>query len=332
MIIGIDGGGTKTTCLVTDLCGSVRGRAVAGPSNSLKVGLEAAVDSLESAVAGALQSASIPPGRVKAVCAGLSGVTRNPDRGLFEQHLQQRFPAALLMLKSDALATLAGATAGRPGVIVISGTGSLALGINRRGERARCGGWGHLFGDEASGYDLVRKALSASLRALDGRGPATALSDLFCRRLKIENIGLAVAKLDGRNTSASRLASYFPLVLSAARQGDSVAQKLFQTAACQLADMARTVAHRLDLDGTRDPICGSGGVWKASEILRQKFRDALRQHYPDFSPSKPLHSPEYGAALIALGAVKGVPLFRMPEEEADFAQRRKDAKTRREGC
>ncbi|MEE8583245.1 MAG: BadF/BadG/BcrA/BcrD ATPase family protein, partial [Acidobacteriota bacterium] len=138
------------------------------------MGLETALSSLEEASAAALKSASIQPGRVQAVCAGLSGITRNPDRGLFEQPLRQRFPDALLRLESDALVALAGATEGRPGVIVISGTGSVALGINSQGERILCGGWGHLLGDEGSGSDLVRKALAPGLALSLGPGSGPA--------------------------------------------------------------------------------------------------------------------------------------------------------------
>lgn len=315
MIIGIDGGGTKTACLVTDLEGLVKGRAVGGPSNSLKVDLQTALDSLRDAWQAALQNASLEANLVKAVCVGLSGLHRNPDRGRFESLLQDSFPAALRILESDSLVALAGATAGKPGVIVISGTGSVAMGINSRGERARCGGWGHLFGDEGSGYDLVRQALAASLRAMDKRGPATLLSELFCRELNLDSIGEVMFTLASERTSASCMASHFPLVLQAASQGDLVARQLLQTAARQLAQMAATVAARLGLDPSRHPICASGGVWKASETLRQEFQIIMQQRFAAFSHTEPLYAPEFGAVLVALGRLRGERIFQQPAPE-----------------
>lgn len=315
MIVGIDGGGTKTACLVTDLNGSVKGRAVGGPSNSLKVDSQTALDSLADAWQTALQAASIEAHQVKAVCVGLSGLHRNPDRQRFESLLQDSFPKALRFLESDSLVALAGATAGKPGVIVISGTGSVVMGINERGERARCGGWGHLFGDEGSGYDLVRQALAASLRALDGRGPATLLSRLFCRHLEIESIDEVMFALASERTSATCMASHFPLVLEAATQGDLVARQLLQAAARQLALMACTVIGRLGLDPSRHSVCAAGGVWKASETLRQEFRVAMQERFADFTPTEPLHPPEFGAVLVALARLQGKRVFQRPAPE-----------------
>ena len=133
---------------------------------------------VEGCVAKACEQARLDPARVQfeAACFGMSG---GPDDK--EALLAEILPARKLVITHDGVIALSGATAGGPGIVTIAGTGSLCFGRNARGQAARAGGWGYIFGDEGGAFDIVRQALRAALRFEEGWGPPTALLDALMR-------------------------------------------------------------------------------------------------------------------------------------------------------
>ncbi|MEO7003328.1 MAG: BadF/BadG/BcrA/BcrD ATPase family protein [Ktedonobacterales bacterium] len=188
LYLGLDGGGTKTLAVVVDATGAERGRAVAGSANHQAVGVARAVAHIRMAVAGALaQAGVVAPDQAPCVAGwlGIAGLDGPADHDLLLPHL--RALADSVHLTNDAELPLAALPDGA-GVALVAGTGSIALGRNAQGRFARAGGWGHLLGDEGSGYDIGRQALQAVVRAADGRArlageaSVTALSPLILRR------------------------------------------------------------------------------------------------------------------------------------------------------
>ncbi|MDB4893831.1 MAG: hypothetical protein JWN15_93, partial [Firmicutes bacterium] len=164
IVLGIDGGGTKTRCLAADGAGCILGEGLAGPSNYQVLGMDGAVAAVMAAVAEALGVAGADLADVEAVCAGLAGVGRPEDHAVMTAALPFAAPVKLRVVP-DAHIALAGALGGQPGAVVISGTGSIAYGIDAGGRTARAGGWGWLLGDEGSGSDIGKRAIMAALAA-----------------------------------------------------------------------------------------------------------------------------------------------------------------------
>ncbi len=174
-VLGIDGGATRTVCLIADEAGTEVARAVGGPSNHQAVGVEAARRALAQAIAQACDAAGNPP--LAAACWGMAGLDRPEDGRILNALAAELLPGVPVAVVHDAdIALVGGAGGSRVGVVVIAGTGSIAAGYDIAGRTARAGGWGHVLGDEGSGYDIARRGLNAATRASDGRAPATALA------------------------------------------------------------------------------------------------------------------------------------------------------------
>src|SRR5205085_11220287 len=125
-------------------------------------------------------------------------------------------------LVSDGDIALYGATDGRPGVVVISGTGSISVGINRQRKHAYAGGWGPVAGDEGSGSWIARRALQAVARATDGRGPKTSLAKAACEFFQVATPDDLSTAIYAPSMTNDRIAAFSKNVIDAAREGDDV--------------------------------------------------------------------------------------------------------------
>jgi N-acetylglucosamine kinase-like BadF-type ATPase len=282
LIATVDGGGSKTVAVVVDRDGRERGRAIAGSSNYTVVGGERAAAEVQQAVAEAtrLAGGELP---LRAVWIGLAGVDRAGAREMLLPLVQPLAPE--IRLTNDA-ELIFGALPGRIGVVVIAGTGSIALGRDAGGATVRAGGWGHLIGDEGSGYDLGRRALQAAARAADGRGPATVLLDAILRHWELDQ-PLAMIGRVYRSTEKAEIAALSSLVFAAARDGDPVARRIVADATSELALAATAVAARLDFGDGGPPLALAGGLltgeagYRAMVVRRLRRRPFGRVHIVD---------------------------------------------------
>lgn len=233
VFVGVDGGATKTLSVAADDKGEIIGIGEAGPSNYHTVGLDAAVKNINSSIRLALTNIKLEVADV--VVLGLAGMDTLHDFRFFEEKAALKIVGKRVYVRHDAEIALVGATVGRPGVIVIAGTGSVAGARNRSGEYARCGGWGHLVGDEGSAYYIAIEGLREVLRAFDGRGEPTALTSEMLKALGIDSPDEILRKLYVEKMSTSDVARLAPLVTQLAIQGDKVALKIVEEAAEQLA-------------------------------------------------------------------------------------------------
>ncbi len=293
--LGIDGGGTRTTAWLADERKRALGRSVAGASNPLKVGFAATKREVLRAARAAFRDAGLRFGNLEAVCVGLAGVDRpQMHRPLFAW-LRRAIPARHHLLTSDAAIAMRAAIGDSPGIIVISGTGSISYGRDDRGRVLRSGGWGAPLDDAGSGYDLGRKAIIAALRDYDGRGPYTQLTAKICNALKIPEITRVILL----PLTPQDIAALFPLVLAAARRRDTVAQQLCEEAAKDLADLAMALLKRLGWQRRIVPVVTAGGVFRASLRIRQAFKRHLRRHAPQARILLLRHPPVEGALALA---------------------------------
>jgi N-acetylglucosamine kinase-like BadF-type ATPase len=305
-LIGIDGGGTKTVSVVAGVRDRIIvGKGVAGPANYLKEGLHTARRSLGESVQEALEAAGLDKSRICAVGAGLAGVGRARDRQVMTRVLRRILPTQTLLLGTDAFVALLGAMESEPGVIVISGTGSIALGMNREGVLARSGGWGHLLGDEGSGYDIGRRGLTAALQDHDGRGPSTSITRKIAKELCLDRIDEMIPLFYAGDTSPRQLAGLYPLVLEAAEEGDPIASALIDQAAASLTEIALAVLRKLHMEKDAPEIALSGGVFLHSRRIRRRFENLLLEQAPQARLVQARHPPEVGALFLAQSALEG---------------------------
>jgi N-acetylglucosamine kinase-like BadF-type ATPase len=294
-VLGVDGGGSGTRCVIADLSGRILARGTGGPSNPLTVG----TDEAAKAIAEAIQEASMCCGveRFRVACMGVAGTDRPSGREALRSRLSS-LGAYSLSIVSDAEAALAGATGCGPGVVVVAGTGSIAFGVNGRGETARAGGWGWRLGDEGSGYDIGRRALTAALRAHDGRTRPTSLTGKLEAAIGLEDMSELIDLVYVEGLGTIEVASLAALVGEAAGEGDAEAIRILEEAGVELGLAASSVVRRLCLEG--EVVVPTGGVFNLGEPLRSSFERALMRDAPGCRIEEPRFEPAVGSALLAL--------------------------------
>ncbi len=299
-LMGIDGGGSKTVALVADETGRVLGRGAAGASNFQVVGHPAAQAAIATAMAAAVAEAGLAPQPpLSALCIGLSGVDRPGERAAFQQWATALHPACPhVLIANDAELVLAAGTPARWGLALICGTGAIVYGRNPAGQVARADGWGHLLGDEGSGYAIGLAALRAVMRAYDGRGPATALSQTLLAHWALAAVPDLVARVYRELAGKHEIAALASMVDAAAAAGDPVAQGILAAAGRELAQSAQAVVRRLELTGPV-PCALAGGVAVGSRPVREAFLAAAGALGLTLTPVTPVAEPALGAIALA---------------------------------
>jgi N-acetylglucosamine kinase-like BadF-type ATPase len=299
--LGVDGGASKTAALVTDESGRPLGSGVAGPSNHLRVGIETAARNIERAVNKALVTADVASREIVWTYCGIAGADHPAHRQEVVDSLSIFFPRGNFTVDNDARIALTGAIGFGAGIVIIAGTGSVAVGRNDAGDEARVGGWGPIVGDEGSGYAMGRGGLAAILRAFDGRGPATAMTELLQRDYQMTPADLP-RFVYAQTTHADDIARLSKLVIDAAENGDAIARSLVDSAGSELANSVVAVAQRLGLIAGEFPVAYVGGAFKAGEALLAPMRSAILAAAPHARISPPVRTPVEGAAQMAMRA------------------------------
>src|SRR4051812_41759376 len=245
-VLGIDAGGTKTVCLLADEGGSIVAEARGGGANLQAAGELEVEKVLHRVMEEALGDRAVVPA---AICLGIAGVDRPDDSAVVSAIMRRIGYKARIVVVNDALVALEAGAPGQPGVVVISGTGSISYGRNARGEAARSGGWGYVLGDEGSGYWIGRAALRAVLREADRRGPPTALTKLLLEHFGVPEAQSLIYEVYHTNLKPAAIGSLAQCVQSAFSAGDTVAAGILRGAANELEASALAVARRLELGG-----------------------------------------------------------------------------------
>jgi N-acetylglucosamine kinase-like BadF-type ATPase len=301
LVLGVDGGGSKTHAAVCDDQGTLIGAGTAGPSNWETVGLRGACDSVSDAVERALRGSDARRSDLDAAVFGLAGVDWPSDVPRLEAAFQPLgLGCAATIINDSFIALRAGVTAPW-GVVVIAGTGTVAAGQNRAGKTFRTLGLGRVLGDEGSASDVSEAALRAVARAYVGRGPATTLSDGLCRQ---KGVGSVAQLLEEFSRGGEPEVNAAPLVLEHAARGDRAAIEIVEWAGRELGEAARVVATNLDMLSEPFELVLSGGLFHgASKLLEQR----LSQEVPTALLTRLEAPPVVGALLTALEQLGGRP-------------------------
>jgi glucosamine kinase len=304
--LGIDGGGTKTTCAVGDES-QLLATSTTGPSNIVRVGEAEARESLQQAVRQACAAAGIAPAQVTRTCVGGSGAGRPELAATVRRILSEILPTPIDVVGDMQIALEAAFDAG-PGVIVIAGTGSIAYGRNVQGSTIRAGGLGFAIGDEGSAHWIGRTALSAVLRAADRSGEdfmATISSPLAEALAKAWGVrSLADLARAANSIPPPDFAALFPVV---AASQDDLARQVLINAGRELAQLAVVVIRCLFTSGemfredenTPVPVAMIGGVFRHAELVREVFYNELHAMDPCVSVHPKVVEPVEGALRMA---------------------------------
>lgn len=304
--LGIDGGGTKTTCAVGDEARTLA-TAVAGPSNIVRVGVSQACESLQQSVRQACVAAGITQEQVARTCVGGSGAARPELAEVVRSALAELLSTPIDVIGDMEIALEAAFGAG-PGVAVVAGTGSIAFGRDRQENTARAGGWGFAIGDEGSAHWIGRAAISAVLRASDRTGespqklPQGQLAAGLCKAWGVTSL-LDLARA-ANSVPPPDFAALFPAV---AASKDPLALQVLSDAGRELAEVAAVVAQRLfpkDVAGPV-PVAMTGGVFRHAELTKGIFYNELRRLDPRVEIDPTPVEPVEGALRMARRAAGG---------------------------
>jgi len=301
VILGIDGGATKTHALVTDETGRILGSSIFGPSNWEEIGVVAAGETVRAAVLEALGEAGAKPEDVTGSAFGLSGLDWDSDRIRLMSVPESLRLAGPIDVVNDAFVALR-AGSGHPwGVVVVAGSGAVAAGRNTKGEVFRTLGLGPVFGDFGSGSDVSEEGVRAVAEAFTGKGQVTELSEVLCERTGVASVAEFLEA-----TSRGRLNSegFAPVVVEVAERGDAVARGILEAAGALVGRSAVAVIRRLRMEGDEFDLVMAGGMFHGkSSILQSSLETAVKAIAPRARPVRLETAPVVGAVLLAMELV-----------------------------
>jgi N-acetylglucosamine kinase-like BadF-type ATPase len=298
--LGIDGGGTKTRCLLADET-TVLATSMTGGCSVIRQGEEQAREALHTAICQVCATAKVSPDRIRATCVGVTGAARPEIAAKIRGIVAELIPGAALTkieIVGDTLIALEAAFGAAAGIITIAGTGSIAYGRNAAGSTARAGGWGFAISDEGSGLWIGRRAIGALLRAHD-QGRQSTLGGMIFQAWRINSMDELVQQAN--STPPPDFPRLFAAVLKAASDGDTVAGDLLTEAGTKLADLVAIVIRRLASDATGNipPVATTGSVFRQSPDVRRVFYNRLRADFPGIDVRQDIADPVDGALARA---------------------------------
>lgn len=307
LVAGVDGGGTRTRAVILD--GSrIVGEGEAGPSNPLRVGITNGATAVREAIDRACAAAMIHRDDLQAIGIGLAGARRMDIRTRMHDVLVETLGVETIEIVTDGDIALYGATDGQPGVVIISGTGSVAVGINRQGKRLFAGGWGPLAGDEGGGSWIARRALQCVARASDGRGPQTALTEAACEYFQVTTADDLSTAIYAPTITNDRIAGFSRSVIEVAKAGDEVALEIIQEAGNELGRAAIAVIRRLKMENDRFQVAFVGGVFAAGDLIVAPLRSQITRVARKAFIGQPSFSPTVAAARMAQDHLHRLPV------------------------
>ena len=297
LVVGIDGGGTKTAVVIADLEGNEIASKKFGPSNINSIGVDAFCNLMEE-----ISDYINGFGLCRSLCLGISGVSNKT----MVDSVDKVFSAAGIdnySLVGDHIIALEGAHEGKSGIAVIAGTGSICFGKDLDGRIERTGGWGHLIGDSGSAYGIGRDIFSFCAKAMDGYGEKTILTQLLSSEFNLDSREEIIGYVYG--SDKSKVAAVSRLVDIAYKQNDPVAIEIVRRNAEDLAFATDGVAKKLSLDSS--DVALFGGMIEKDTPFRSEFSKALSRINKNLNCIHPKRNASQGAVMIALkNLIKGV--------------------------
>jgi len=303
-VLGVDGGASKTLCLVADVDGRVLGFGRAGGSNHQICGLDPALAQIVHCVRKALAQAQASAPEVQLGMFCLAGADLPEDYAMLSEAIEDLGLCQKVVIKNDSMAALRSGLSRPWGVVVICGTGTNAAGNAPDGQELVLPGLGHISGDWGGGEGISQEIIRLVMRAWDGRGRPTALSQMVLDALGASSPEVLLRMLYRNRLERDQLLGLVPLLFEAAYAGDEVACQLVREVGMEVGVTARTILRRLSLQDTDVQVVLGGSIFKAKgPLLIDAVTEVIHEVAPRASIVLPEVEPVVGALLLALEAV-----------------------------
>ena len=292
VVVGVDAGASRVRIIVAR-DGHIAAQAETASINpnvaGADVSVEAILDLLRSQLHGATPDA---------MCVGAAGIDRDSTLAIYTSAIKAEIAPRQLMIVPDALLALRAAVPDGDGAVLIAGTGSIGFAV-RDGRTFRCGGYGHVFGDEGSGFVIGREGVRLTLRALDGRAPKDGLTQAICDFVHVSDVRGLLARVYENAAPNRYLAELAPTIITFASNGHRAAAKIVQQAALDLAELARTVARHADISEHGLPLVLAGGLLQENSLLTYLLETRITNELPLMHVTKNPPPPVMGALSLA---------------------------------
>ncbi|HEY2587438.1 MAG TPA: BadF/BadG/BcrA/BcrD ATPase family protein [Tepidisphaeraceae bacterium] len=298
--LGVDGGGTHTRALLADQDGRVLGAGRSGSTNRNHHPRDAVRSNVRSALLGALGERKADASLT--IFLGMCAVSTDRDRAdivSIVREIPEIGASATVIVENDARIGLTGGLSGRPGIVLIAGTGSACLGVSAEGKSWWCGGWGALADDAGSAPWIGLRALQAAVRDEDGRAPQTALRDIVFSFLELSEPRELIDRVHNRGLTREELGDLAPRVIGAFRDGDAMAAGILTDATAELSQLVSTTAARL-FSGSACELILVGGLALSGPPFQDLLVDRILRDAPNVRVREPELSPVQGAVLEAM--------------------------------
>ncbi|MCR5783127.1 MAG: hypothetical protein K6G90_10395 [Clostridia bacterium] len=297
--LGIDGGGSKTSAVLCSDSLQELSRFTGKDLNYNAIGMEAARDNLREIIDGILTETGLQP---DAVCIGLSALSDRADEMLVREFCGGIVRCDKILLDSDVFIALEAMDSDGPAAVAIAGTGSMAAGRLADGTVLHTGGWGHLLGDEGSGYALASEAVKAAVRGAEGSAPYTMLTEAMLSHFGAKSLDDLIGIFYDPPIERSRFASFAPFLFDCYRKGDEMSAGIVSQQASMFADTVRALLRKMPV-GT--PLGLWGGVFEHQECYAALFSDAISSEFPETKTGLLRMSPVLGAVRAAMKFYEG---------------------------
>ncbi len=304
-VIGVDGGASKTHAVLVGMDGAVAAESFGGPSNLQREGVHRASQTIFELFLDCCRKAQCPSENVHNIVLGLAGAGRASDRtelidSLIALGVKRKFPLKRVQVETDVRIALEAAFAGGPGIVLVCGTGSVALYRTEDNQFLRAGGWGYVFGDEGSGYAIGRDGVNAVFRQHDGRSEKTLLMKKALAHFGDESIDGLITKI---YIDHADIASFAPKVLEAAVERDRVANGILIKSSTELVELVRVLVMQVR-PKKKLPVALMGGLLDAENVYSKLVHDKIIHALPHVVVQKPKFAAAFGAAIIGISAFK----------------------------
>lgn len=298
-LIGLDGGGTKTKCVVTDIDLNPLHECVGGPSNFLLIGTQTVSETILALILETMNKLKISTDEIASIFIGTTGAGRQNDaeklKDDFTLHAHSKgYIFKSFNVDSDARIALEGAFSGGPGSLLIAGTGSVIFGKDRNNQIHRVGGFGKLIGDEGSGSTIGKRGLNQVAKEFDGRGDKTLLTELLNRNFGITDSSQLITEVYRNNFD---VASFAPKVIEAALNGDKIANNILEEESDELLLHVKSIYYMIGEEILR--LCLMGGTIATENYYSEMLKNKLELHLPNVKIVPAENPPEIGAAFLA---------------------------------
>ncbi|OXS70368.1 hypothetical protein B1B04_18225 [Lysinibacillus sp. KCTC 33748] len=307
-VLAIDGGGTKTSAVICDELGNIYAKVVTTRSNPTAMDVQYFQSTIHNILQNLQQQDSQVFAAIDSCFAGMAGVKELQAEKVVETIVRQYVPKTTnVFVDNDALIALYAGTLGQAGIVQIAGTGAITMGYDHEHHFHRVGGWGYLFDDEGSGYDLGVQVLKAIFQSYDGRGDSTALTDVVLRYFSVETVPQLIECIYGEEHPRTVIAPLSKYIFEVAEKGDRVATKIIEDACKNYYVAIKACYSHMAWKEGEVPVVLVGGVFKNEAYFLQGLQQFAQADGIPLKFMAPVLQPIGGAVIAAFKQINVQP-------------------------